>query len=153
MEIKKKKEKHNPESITSVLRPVLFKTHVPSPTALWLLENMTVTSMVWVCGLYWKKKLKKGPFFGTADFGYWWKEKRWHICTNPLCFGRVGTVLHEAPSYVLFFCRSIHTIALQHREYHTETTASNTTENVSTPMQAIIPLDYQWKKAFMKSII
>lgn len=49
---KKKKEKHNPESITSVLLPVLFKTHVPSLTALWLLENMTVTSMVWVCGLY-----------------------------------------------------------------------------------------------------
>lgn len=51
-EEKKKKEKHNPESITSVLLPVLFKPHVPSLTALWLLENMTVTSMLWVCGLY-----------------------------------------------------------------------------------------------------
>lgn len=53
VEIKKKKEKHIPESITSVLPPVLFKTHVPSLTALWLVENMTATSMV--CGLHKKR--------------------------------------------------------------------------------------------------
>lgn len=60
---KKKKEKRIPESITSVLLPVLFKTHVPSLTVLWLVENMTATSMV--CGLHIKK-----TFFGTAEFGY-----------------------------------------------------------------------------------
>lgn len=98
-----------------------------------------------------KNKFKKKDFsLAQLTLATDGRKKGGIFVQNPCALaGRI--VLHEPPSYVLFLSRSIHTTALQHREYHRKTTASSTTENVSTPMQTVIPLDYQWKKkAFMK---
>lgn len=90
-----------------------------------------------------KNKLKKkGLSLAQLTLATDGRKKGGIFVQNPCVLaGRI--VLHGPPSYVLFFSRSRHAISLQHREYHRKSTASSTTENASSPMQTIIPLDYQ----------